>query len=48
VIVVDHDTGTPAEVLGDHHIVAHGAARVTAEAAADLLTADRQELIRQS
>ncbi|NED94068.1 glycoside hydrolase family 3 protein [Phytoactinopolyspora alkaliphila] len=38
VIVVDHDSGTPGEVLGTHHVVAYGAARVTAEAAADILS----------
>jgi beta-N-acetylhexosaminidase len=36
-IVVEHDSGSPPEVLGPHHVVALGAARVTADAAADLL-----------
>ncbi|NDL55931.1 glycoside hydrolase family 3 protein [Phytoactinopolyspora mesophila] len=38
VIVVDHDTGTSESVLGEHYILTHGAARITAEVAADLLT----------
>ncbi|MPY96591.1 MAG: glycoside hydrolase family 3 protein [Actinophytocola sp.] len=37
VIVVEHDVGSPGEVLGLHHVLAFGAARATAEAAADLL-----------
>lgn len=37
-IVVEHDVGSPSAVLGPHHVLACGAARVTAEAAADLLS----------
>lgn len=36
-VVVDHDVASATEVLGDHYVLAHGAARVTAEAAADAL-----------
>lgn len=36
-IIVEHDAGAPPEVLGPHHVLARGAARITAEAAADLL-----------
>lgn len=36
-IVVEHDAGSPGAVLGDHYVVTYGAARVSAEAAADLL-----------
>ncbi|TDD72956.1 glycoside hydrolase family 3 protein [Jiangella aurantiaca] len=38
-IVVDHDVNPLPEVLGDHYVLTHGAARVTAEAAADRLAA---------
>lgn len=42
-IVVDHDIASPQAVLGEHFVLTHGAARVTAEIAADLLTgADRR------
>lgn len=37
VIVVEHDIGSPSAVLGQHHVLALGAARVTADAAAELL-----------
>lgn len=37
-VVVDHDVATPAAVLGDHYVLAHSAAAVSAEAAADVLT----------
>ncbi len=36
-IVVEHDVGSPGEVLGPHHVLAYGASRATAEAAADVL-----------
>ncbi|WP_026877326.1 glycoside hydrolase family 3 protein [Jiangella gansuensis] len=36
-IVVDHDVNPVADVLGEHYVRTHGAARVTAQAAADLL-----------
>ncbi|PZF79683.1 glycoside hydrolase family 3 protein [Jiangella anatolica] len=36
-VVVDHDVNPLPEVLGSHYVLTHGAARVTAEAAADLL-----------
>ncbi|HEY9408921.1 MAG TPA: glycoside hydrolase family 3 N-terminal domain-containing protein [Jiangellaceae bacterium] len=39
-VVVDHDVASEPEVLGDHYVLAHGAARVTAEAAAELIAAD--------
>ncbi len=41
VIVVDHGVGSPAGVLGERYVSAHGAARVCAEAAARALTATR-------
>jgi len=37
VVVVDHDLPSAPEVLGEHYVLAYGAARATAEAAADLL-----------
>lgn len=40
-VVVDHDVASPPAVLGDHHVRVHGAARVTAEVAADLLAGTR-------
>ncbi|TDE15834.1 glycoside hydrolase family 3 protein [Jiangella asiatica] len=36
-VVVDHDVNPVADVLGEHHVLTYGAARVTAEAAADIL-----------
>ncbi|GAA5113487.1 glycoside hydrolase family 3 protein [Haloechinothrix salitolerans] len=36
-IVVEHDVGSPREVLGPHHVLAFGASRATAEAAAEEL-----------
>ncbi|MGH3433524.1 MAG: hypothetical protein ACRDQB_11885, partial [Thermocrispum sp.] len=36
-IVVDHDVGSPQDVLGEHHVLAFGASRITAEAACRLL-----------
>lgn len=39
-IVVDHDVNPLPEVLGDHYLLTHGAARVTAEAAAERLAGD--------
>lgn len=45
-IVVDHGTGTPPEVLGERYVLAHGAARITAEAAADLLASRSRPLAR--
>lgn len=36
-IVVDHDVGSPQDVLGEHHVLAYGASRITAEAACRLL-----------
>jgi beta-N-acetylhexosaminidase len=38
VIVVDHEIGSPAGVLGEHYVLTHGAARITAEVAAELMT----------
>ncbi|SDS11922.1 glycoside hydrolase family 3 protein [Jiangella sp. DSM 45060] len=38
-IVVDHDVNPLPEVLGEHYLLTHGAARVTAEAAAERLAA---------
>ncbi|SEE20566.1 glycoside hydrolase family 3 protein [Jiangella alba] len=38
-IVVDHDVNPLPEVLGEHYLLTHGAARVTAEAAAQRLAA---------
>lgn len=37
-IVVDHGVASPPDVLGDNYIRTYGAARVTAEAAADVMT----------
>jgi len=37
VVVVDHDLPADSSVLGERYVLAYGAARVTAEAAADLL-----------
>lgn len=36
-IVIDHDIASPRAALGEHYVLTHGAARVTAEVAADLL-----------
>jgi beta-N-acetylhexosaminidase len=38
-IVVDHDVNPLPEVLGQNYVLTHGAARVTAEAAAERLAA---------
>jgi beta-N-acetylhexosaminidase len=39
VVVVDHELPADSVVLGERYVLAYGAARVTAEAAADLLAA---------
>jgi beta-N-acetylhexosaminidase len=43
VIVVDHELPADPAVLGDHYVLAFGAARVTAETVADLLVSRRLE-----
>ncbi|WP_166350228.1 glycoside hydrolase family 3 protein [Phytoactinopolyspora limicola] len=45
VIVVDHGPDSTADVLGDHHVLTRGAARVTAELVADLLTTPQGSLL---
>ena len=48
VVVVDHELPAEPDVLGEHHVLAFGAARVTAETVADLLagmSAPRQEVV---
>jgi beta-N-acetylhexosaminidase len=43
VIVVDHELPADPVVLGEHYVLAFGAARVTAETVADLLAGSRLE-----
>jgi beta-N-acetylhexosaminidase len=43
VIVVDHELPADPAVLGEHYVLAFGAARVTAETVADLLASPRLE-----
>lgn len=44
VVVVDHGVATPRDILGERYVLAYGAARVTAEAAAELLASDHAEI----
>ncbi|MGH8829145.1 MAG: hypothetical protein ACRDVZ_16400, partial [Jiangellaceae bacterium] len=43
VVVVDHGVATPRDILGERYVLAYGAARVTAEAAAELLASNHAE-----